>query len=163
MKSLPKSMLEPSSPSDIRASLIKYAAFCLSRRPYFKDTLRQKLILRSKKLKFENATAVISSILEDLKKNGYLDDQYLAQAFARRQLGKAYGPRIIILKLQRLQLDQSTINLALEEADTEKQLESIKKYANKYSKLDKYQLTSRLYARGFGSSVINKLFDVEYF
>lgn len=163
MKSLPKSMLEPPSQSDIRASLIKYAAFCLNRRPYFRETLRQKLVLRSKKLNFEDVTGVISAILVDLKKSGYLDDPYLAQAFARRQLDKGYGPRIISLKLRRMKLDQSVIDQAMEEADIKKQLESIKKYAKKYEKLDKYKLTHRLYARGFSSSAINKLFDVESF
>lgn len=155
-------MPEQPSQSEIRASLIKYAAFCLSRRPYFRETLRQKLILRSRKLKFEDTTQVISDILNDLKKSGYLDDQYLAEAFTRRQLGKCYGPKIISLKLKRLGLDQSAINLALEEADIPKQVEAIRKYAGKYTKLNKYQLTSKLYSRGFSASAINKLFDSEY-
>lgn len=155
-------MPEPLSPSDIRASLIKYAAFCLSRRPYFEETIRQKLILRSKKLKFEDSSPVIADILKDLKKSGYLDDIYLAQAFVRRQLDKCYGPRIISLKLGRMKLDRDTISLALEEADTQKQIEAIKKFALKYRQLDKYKLTSKLYARGFSSTIINKLFDVEY-
>ncbi len=150
------------SPSDIRASLIKYAAFCLSRRPYFEETIRQKLVLRSKKLKFTDSTKVITSILKDLKKAGFLDDLYLAQAYVRRQLDKCYGPRIISLKLSRLRLNKDTIDTALEEADIEKQLESIRKFALKYRKLDKYKLTSKLYSRGFGSQAIKKLFDVEY-
>lgn len=150
------------SPSDIRASLIKYAAFCLSRRPYFEETIRQKLVLRSKKLKFTDSTKVITSILKDLKKAGFLDDLYLAQAYVRRQLDKCYGPRIISLKLSRLRLNKDTIDSALEEASIEKQLESIRKFALKYRKLDKYKLTSKLYSRGFSSQAINKLFDVEY-
>lgn len=156
-------MPELSSPSDIRASLIKYAAFCLSRRPYFEETIRQKLVLRSIKLKFVSSAKVIEGILTDLKKAGYLDDPYLAQAFARRQTEKCYGPRIIALKLGRMKLNRDVIDIALEEADTEKQLQAIKKFAQKYPKLDKYKLTSRLYSRGFNSSVINKLFDSEYF
>ena len=94
-------MPEPLSRSEVRASLIKYAAFCLSRRPYFTDTIRQKLVLRSKKLKYSKPSPVIQAIIKDLKKAGYLDDAYLAGAFARRQLGKGYGPRIISLKLTR--------------------------------------------------------------
>ena len=155
-------MPEPPSKNEVRAGLIKYAAFCLNRRPYFQETLRQKLVLRSQKLKLKDTTKVISSILKDLKKAGFLDDPYLASAFARRQLGKCYGPKIINLKLKRLGLDQSVIDLALKEADIEKQLEAIKKYAKKYGKLDKFQLTSRLYSRGFSSQAINKLFDSEY-
>ncbi len=156
-------MPEPHSPSEVRSSLIKYAAFCLSRRPYFEGALRQKLILRSKKLKLENATTEITGILDDLRKSGYLDDPYLAAAYARRQLDKSYGPKIISLKLKRLGVDQSTISLALEEADIPKQLEAIKKYALKYRKLDKFKLVSKLYSRGFTGSAINKLFDSEYF
>lgn len=155
-------MPEQLSPSEIRASLIKYAAFCLSRRPYFEETIRQKLVLRSKKLKFENATKVITDILKDLKKSGYLDDPYLAQAFARRQLDKCYGPRIISLKLGRMKLNREVIDLALEEASVDKQVTAIRKYVLKYPKLDKYRLTSKLYSRGFSSSAINKLFDSEY-
>jgi len=149
------------SPSDIRASLIKYAAFCLSRRPYFEEVIRQKLVLRSKKLKFTGSSSIIADILKDLKKSGYLDDVYLAQAFARRQLGKCYGPRIISLKLARMKLSKDTIDLALEEADLEKQVEAIRKFSLKYPKLDKYKLTTKLYARGFSSGAIKRLFDVE--
>jgi SOS response regulatory protein OraA/RecX len=155
-------MPEPLSPSEIRASLIKYGAFCLSRRPYFEETLRQKLVLRAKKLNFPDFSPVITAILHDLKESGYLDDPYLAQAYARRQLAKGYGPKIISLKLARLKLNKEVIELALAEASPEKQLEALQKYARKYPRLDRYKLTSRLYSRGFGSSVINKLFDVEY-
>jgi len=150
------------SPSDVRASLIKYAAFCLSRRPYFEETIRQKLVLRAKKLNFVESERVIKDIINDLNKAGYLDDLYLAQAFVRRQLDKCYGPRIISLKLSRLRLNKDTINVALEEANTERQLESISKFAQKYRKLDKYKMTSKLYSRGFSSQAIKKLFDVEY-
>jgi len=156
-------MPEQPSQSEIRSSLIKYAAFCLSRRPYFEETIRQKLVLRSKKLKFEKSDKVISDILEDLRKSGYLNDIYLASAYARRQLGKGYGPRIISFKLKRLKVSEAVIDTALEEANVPKQLEAIQKYAQKYHKLDKYKLTSRLYSRGFSSVAINKLFDSEYF
>ena len=155
-------MPELSSPSEIRSSLIKYAAFCLNRRPYFEETIRQKLILRSKKLKFNDTLDVITDILRDLKNAGYLDDPYLAQAFARRQLGKLYGPKIITQKLVRMRLNKETIDLALEEADIKKQIVAIKKYSLKFPKLDRYKLVSKLYSRGFSTSVINKLFDVEY-
>ncbi|HSV95212.1 MAG TPA: RecX family transcriptional regulator [Spirochaetia bacterium] len=150
------------SPSETRSSLIKYAAFCLSRRPYFEEIIRQKLVLRAKKLNISDPSDIILDILKDLKKSGYLDDRYLAQAYARRQLNKCYGPRVISLKLSRLKISKETIGFALEEADTQKQLEAVQRFSLKNHKLDKYKLISKLYARGFGSSVINKLFDVEY-
>jgi len=156
-------MPEQPSQSEVRASLVKYAAFCLSRRPYFEDSIRQKLVLRSQKLKFKDTTRVISDILSDLKKSGYLDDAYLAAAFVRRQLSKCYGPKIITLKLGRMNLDKDAITTALEEASIDKQLEVIKKYAQKYPNFDKYKLKSKLYSRGFTSSAINMLFDYECF
>ena len=156
-------MPESSPPSDVRASLIKYAAFCLNRRPYFRESIRQKLVLRARKLKFENFSSIITAILDDLQQSGYLNDSYLAEAFVRRQLGKGYGPRIISLKLGRLRLDRNTIDIALDtEADPPKQVEAIKKYADKYRSLDRRKFVSRLYSRGFSSSIINKLFDAEY-
>jgi SOS response regulatory protein OraA/RecX len=156
-------MPESSLPSDVRASLIKYAAFCLSRRPYFRETIRQKLILRAKKLKFSDSAPVITAILDDLQKSGYLNDSYLAGAFVRRQLGKGYGPRIISLKLARLHLAKDTIGVALEEEATlGQQVEAIQKYSQKYRTQDQRKLVSRLYSRGFSSSAINKLFDSEY-
>lgn len=155
-------MPEPQSPSDKRSNLIKYAAFCLNRRPYFREVLRQKLVQRAKKLKLSNTSSVILEILNDLQKNGYLDDQYLAEAFARRQLSKCYGPKIISLKLHHLKLGNDVINQALDEADIEKQIEAIKRYISKNNRQDKYKLISKLYSRGFNSSVINKVFDVEY-
>ena len=156
-------MPESFPPSDVRASLIKYAAFCLNRRPYFRESIRQKLVLRARKLKFENSSSIITAILDDLQKSGYLDDAYLAGAFVRRQLDKGYGPRIINLKLNRLHLDKNTIDIALSEnATSVQQIAAIKKYSLKYHSSDRRKLVSRLYSRGFISSIINKLFDAEY-
>ena len=156
-------MPEPLPQSEIRSGLIKYAAFCLNRRPYFRNTIRQKLILRAKKMKYTDAESIISGILDDLQKSGYLNDSYLAGAFVRRQLGKGYGPRIISLKLRQLGLDSQTIEIALsDEGGNDQQIESIEKYAQKYRKLDRRKLVSKLFSRGFSSSVINKLFDSEY-
>lgn len=153
-------MPEPPIPqSKIRSGLIKYAAFCLSRRPYFEETIRHKLSLRSKKLGYGHAKKVIDSIIKNLKKGGYLDDLYLAQAFVRRQLSKGYGPKIIILKLRQLNLNEDMLNLALQEADMENQVSAIDKYAKKYNKLDRRKLISRLFSRGFSLASINKLFD----
>ena len=156
-------MPEPSPQSDVRSSLLKYAAFCLNRRPYFVETLRQKLILRSKKLKLGDTSEEIAKILADLRQSGYLNDSYLAGAFVRRQLSKGYGPRIIKLKLNMMKLDPGTIEIALDEdADIPQQTAAIEKYASRYRKLDRRQIVSRLYSRGFSFAVINKVFDAEY-
>jgi len=114
-------------------------------------------------MKYGNQPEVISKILDDLQKSGYLNDAYLAGAYVRRHLEKGYGPRIISFKLSRLHLDKDTIEIALsEEADTDRQFASIQKYAANHHKLDKRKLVSKLYLRGFSSLAINRLFDSEY-
>lgn len=144
-----------------RTSLIKYAALCLNKRPYFRDTLGLKLIQRAKKLKLENTGEIIAEILDDLEKSGYLDDGYLAEAYVRRQLARGYGPKIISLKLRLLHLSQNSISEIITGISNSDQLDAIKKYSEKYPNLDRYKLTQKLYSRGFQSSQINKLFDVE--
>src|SRR5258706_4808471 len=109
-----RSMLVSNPKSETRELLLKYAGNILSRRPYFRHTLKAKLILRAKKLKLVEANPIIDSILEDLARSGYLDDQYLAEAYVRRQLGKGYGPRLISLKLGCLHLDHDSYALALD-------------------------------------------------
>jgi SOS response regulatory protein OraA/RecX len=150
--------------NDTRSSLLKYATVCLNRQPYFRNRLRDKLIQRAKKLSFCDAYDTIDEILFDLSKSGYLNDQVLANGYVRRQLSKGYGPKIIFLKLLRLNLEKDKISLAIEEEATpEAQLETISKLKAKYSKYDRYKLTAKLYGRGFSSSIINKAFDVGAF
>jgi len=137
---------------------------CLNRQPYFRNRLRDKLILRAKKLNFDDAYDTIDKILADLSKSGYLNDQFLANGYVRRQLSKGYGPKIIYLKLLRLSLEKDKISQAIEEEATqEAQFEAISKLRAKYSKYDKYKMKSKLYSRGFSSSTINKVFDVGAF
>lgn len=155
-------MQEQKSPSEIRSSLIKYAAFCLSRQPYFYSRLQQKLVIRAQKLKFADSVSIISDILSDLQKSGYLDDVYLAGSFVRGQLEKYNGVRAIRFKLKQFNLDETVITKALEEATEEKQIEIAQKYIQKYSKLDPRKVKSKLYQRGFPSEIINKVFDSRY-
>lgn len=153
-------MPEPKSSTEIRASLVKYAAFCLSRQPYFYARLQAKLVQRALKLGFKDFTKVISGILADLQKSGYLNDSYLAASYVRGQLAKSYGPRLIRLKLRQLGLAEPTILDALKEAADDQQIPIIRKFAQKYAKLDPRKTQSKLYARGFSPSAINKVFDV---
>ncbi len=155
-------MLKPQSSDDGRSSLLRHAVSCLNRQPYFRQKLHQKLLQRAQKLKIGQAEEIIKAILDDLQASGYLNDEYLAGAFVRRQLSKGYGPQLITLKLRSFNLSSQVLSSALAEAGPEAQLEAVKKYLRKYSHLDKYQLTHKLYQRGFAGSVINKLFDSRY-
>lgn len=153
-------MPESNQKSDIRRSLLKYAANILSRRPYFRNALKEKLYYRSEKEGFLDSGDIIEDIISELAKSGYLDDLYLAQAYVRRQLSKCYGPRIISLKLKQLRLDSSTIRAALDsEALPEPQMQAITKFANKYRHVDPRKVSYKLYSRGFSGDLIKKVFD----
>lgn len=148
-------MQESSPKNEIRSNLIKYAANILSRRPYFKHTLRQKLFLRAEKEKLPNPDSEIEKIISELSKSGYLDDEYLAEAFVRRQLSKCYGPRIISLKLKQLGLNVQNIHEAISsQATKEIQIEIVKKYFLKNRRLDSRKLSNKLFQRGFSPDII---------
>jgi len=156
-------MPESSQKSNQRSSLVKYASRILSYRPYFRFKLRDKLFLRAQKLAFENPDDIIDSILDDLAKSGYLDDQYLAQAYVRRQLSKGYGPKIIALKLKYLGLEPSMVTAALKsEVTEESEISSIKKYCQKYPRLDQRKRISKLYFRGYSGQLIKKVLQYNY-
>lgn len=156
-------MPESSPKSEARRLLIRYASLVLSGRPYFRFKLREKLFLRAEKLGLEDPNNTIDSILEDLSQSGYLNDQYLAEAYVRRQLSKCYGPKIIALKLKYLGLPSSIISETLKlEADEEAVMVSLKKYCQKYSRLDQRKLISKLYSRGYSGSIIKKVFDGDW-
>ncbi len=156
-------MQESSPKSDARQALVSYAARILVARPYFKSKLREKLFLRAEKLGIDGPGSTIDSILEDLSKSGYLNDLYLAEAYVRRQLAKGYGPKIIILKLKFLGLGRETVSEVLRsQASVELELDSIKKYCQKYPRLDQRKLISKLYQRGYHSTTIKKVFDSDW-
>ena len=150
--------------SDLRANLVKYAAFILNQRPYFRHKLREKLILRSKKLEAKDYLPVIEEILNDLTKSGYLNDSYLAEAFVRRQLSKGYGPRFIKLKLQALKLSSDTISLALEsQASITAQIASAKAYLAKKRFSDPRKAVYSIYRRGFDPKITQKIFSTSQY
>lgn len=157
-------MPESSPKNEIREKLLKYAVNILSGRPYFKHTLKQKLFFRAERDSLGDASHEIDQIITDLDKGGYLNDAYLAEALIRRQLSKGYGPKIISLKLKYLGLGRELIATGLkQEASEESELQAIKKYCQKYPRLDQRKLVSKLYLRGFTGTVIRKVFDSDRF
>lgn len=143
-------MLASNRTSDQRAILVKYAANILSRRPYFRHQLRQKLFLYSEKKNFEPSTSLIETIITDLAKSGYLDDQYLADAYVRRQLQKCYGPKIIRYKLKLLGLSEDIIRQSLAQEANKEALEiATERLKTKFRAQDPRKLRQKLYQRGF--------------
>lgn len=156
-------MLESPPKSDQRQELVKYAGRILTGRPYFKVKLKEKLFLRAEKLKYQEPGPIIEEILQDLSKSGYLNDEYLAGAYIRRQLSKGYGPKIISTKLKFMGLDSATIVRCLKNEVTEEQeLASIKRYCQKNARLEQRKLVSKLYLRGYSGQLIKNTFDSDW-
>ncbi|NCP47236.1 hypothetical protein AUJ42_03100 [Candidatus Collierbacteria bacterium CG1_02_44_10] len=152
-----------SQKNNSRQTLVKYAGRILTARPYFRVQLREKLFRRAEKEKFTNPGPIIDSILEDLAKSGYLNDQYLSEAFVRRQLSKHYGSRIISLKLKYLGLSQEAVAEALAtSAPLEAEIASIRQYLQKFPHLDRRKLISKLYQRGYSNRAVKSAFDGGY-
>ena len=145
---------------DPRSILLKYATFCLGRRPYFTEDLRQKLTLKAHTAKLGDVGETIDQIVDDIGKSGFLDDKYLACAFVRRELSKGHGSHYIIQKIRHFRLPDTLVKEALAaEATHENQLSSAQKVVKKYHKLDKMALFRKIYSRGFPRDVIDDLFD----
>lgn len=156
-------MPESNQKNNQRQPLVQYASRILSARPYFRSQLRDKLYARAESLGFSEPGDTIDSILQDLAQSGYLDDQYLADAYVRRQLSKYYGPKIIAFKLKRLGLGSDQISQSLRsEATLEAEIASIQKYRAKNPRLDPRKFTSKLYLRGYSGQSIQKAFDSEW-
>ena len=133
-----------------RATLLKYAVNILSRRPYFFGQLKKKLQERAKKQELENYSDDISSILEDLREGGYLNDSYLAETYVRRCLSRSQGPNIIKYKLGQLGLSSSQISEALSSEESQKAISEAKsKIADKLKGQEEYKVRHKLYQRGF--------------
>jgi|SRR3989339_543614 len=153
-------MEETARSSDIRQSLMRYAARLLSARPYFSSRLEEKLLLRAEKLQLTEAGPVIDQIISDLKKNKFLDDRYLAEAYTRNELKKGWGPRIILLKLTHLGVDQPVADEVIRsEADVDRQKEAILHHLRKLRRYEKRVQINKLFQRGFNSSAIFLVFD----
>jgi len=153
-------MPRTSQPSEVRQSLVSYAARILGMRPYFSGKLRQKLQERAQKMGFVAAEEVIEAIIFELASNKFLDDRYLAAGYVRKELRKGWGPRIILLKLIRLGVDRETAQEAiLTEADLPQQKEAISHYLKKISRYDPRIQTNKLFQRGFNGAAILNRFD----
>jgi len=153
-------MQEKNPPSDVRQSLIKYAANILSRRPYFSSALKKKMTDRALHLGLADFDSEIEGIIKDLSNNGYLDDQYLSEAYVRKELHKGWGPRIINLKMRRLGIDQGLIISAInQEAGLQAQIEAIHHYSAKLKRYDQRVKINKFFQRGFNGPAIFKAFD----
>jgi regulatory protein len=89
----------------------RYAARLLAGREYCAAQLRAKLVLRQ----FDSDC--ISTVLAELKHDGYLSEARFAESFLRSRLNRGEVPWLAALKARQKGVDESALQAALEEAE----------------------------------------------
>ena len=127
---------------------IKEKAFSLlAKRAYFSKQLKEKL--RIKGYPEED----ITSLLQELKKRGWLNDEELAKRFVENQRQKGYGARFIAMKLRE---KAGVIDISISESE-EAVLHLVKKrYLSKLPE-KRHLVVSALLRRGISYELINKV------
>lgn len=143
-------MQESNQNADLRAKLLKYASFLLSRRPYFSTQIRQKLQQKQSQISQDTSQETIEEIINDLIKAKYLNDEYLLIGFIKQKLQKLQGPKLISYKLKQLGISSAQIKSVFDHEEIKEATKlSVAKLSEKYSSLDSFQIKSKLYQRGF--------------
>ena len=88
-----------------------YAARLLAGREYCAAQLRTKMVLR------EFDSDCISTVLAELKDDGYLSEARFAESFLRSRLNRGEAPWLAALKARQKGVDESALQTALEEAE----------------------------------------------
>lgn len=146
---------------DYRRVLLKYALTLLNRQAYFRLKLIQKLRQKAQKLNIPDFDNVISGIIQSLEKDGFLNDRSLAESFARRELGKYYGPRLIVYKLSRLGFSHVEAQEIVSTLDPAEIADQARRYLQKKRVSDPRKMNFVLYSRGFDSQQLRGVIDVD--
>lgn len=155
--------------SQLRSSLLSYALRLLNIRERFSGELEKKLYQKAEDLKIDDPVALIDQIIQDLKKDKFLNDQKLFASFINYQLTeKVRGPLHIKQSLIRRGVSRSDAEAAIKtNYDPHKERQALKKYLGKHSKsMDpraKNRLIRRLLSRGFSYASLKGLFDLSLF
>ena len=143
-------MQESNQNADLRAKLLKYASFLLSRRPYFSTQIRQKLQQKQSQISQDTSQETIEEIINDLIKAKYLNDEYLLIGFIKQKLQKLQGPKLITYKLKQLGISSTQIKSVFDQEEIKEAIKlSVAKLSEKHGSLDSFQIKSKLYQRGF--------------
>jgi regulatory protein len=119
---------------------------------------------------FDVPESVISSIIEKLLAEKYLDDKRFAKAFVHDKLRfNKWGRIKLSIALRQKGVEESVANTALKEIDEAAYLDILKEELNKKSKsvkgVNKYEIKKKLFqfalSRGFESYVIQNVLSLE--
>ncbi len=132
------------------SDIFKYALRLLSRKDYFENELREKLLGR-----FGN-TETVEEVLKRLKELRYIDDDRVIQQFISSQAKKGVGQYLIRKKLLDKGIDApiSTIESYVDEQDDLKELvvKKLQKYKGDYQKTVAY-----FYRKGYPYNLIKRV------
>jgi len=127
-------------------SIQSKASFLLAKRSYFSKELAKKLEDKGYPKK------EIESLISELTKRGWLNDQELAKRFIQRQKEKGYGGKVIAWKLKE---KGGEMGAFIEDSE-----EDIKSFLQKRYRKDlpekKQKVIAALMRRGFSYDLINK-------
>jgi len=122
---------------------IKAKAYSLlAKRSYFAKELKQKLLEKGYK------PADIDSLISELIKQGWLNDEELASRFVKREGEKGYGARVI---LQKLRAKAGELSVDIAGGDIHSLIE--KKYIHKLPQ-EREKVIAALLRRGFSYDLI---------
>lgn len=125
-------------------SLKAKAYSLLARQAYFSKQLRKKLLEK------EYPPGEIDTLIEELTKRGWLNDEELAVRFVQRQREKGYGARMIAQKLFE---KAGPVDVPIEDSK-EAALALIEK---KYKSKEEHKVVAALMRRGYSYDLIKSL------
>jgi len=151
-----------------RNSLLSYALRLLNIRERFSGEIEKKLYQKAETLKIADPVTLIDQIIEDLKKDKFLDDQKLFSSFINYQLTeKVRGPLHIKQSLVRRGVTRAAAEANIRAFyDPQKERLVLNRYLARQSKsLDvkaKTRLIRRLLGRGFSYTSLRDIFDLSF-
>ena len=137
---------------------------------YINKKLRTKLEVK-KYLNKEYDYKLISDVISNLEKDGYLNEEVYASAYIHDQINlKMVGPLKIKKDLENLGINDETIDKHLETYTKQEQLDKIKKFIAKEIKLNnnksaimlKNKIFKSLTEKGFKNEMISSVLDSSY-
>ncbi|MCS7174245.1 regulatory protein RecX [Pseudothermotoga sp.] len=134
------------------AEALKYAKRLLRFRMRSKVELRERLLMKG----FDLET--VETVIVELEKLGYLDDEKFAYLYASDMLAvHGYGPLRIRVKLRQLKVDSDIIDRVIERVLRETDLKDILKKIVERKKLEGVEVKEYLFRRGFTQREIDLL------
>lgn len=130
--------------------MYNYSIHLLSKKDYFSSDLKGKL----KKISYDSS--LIESIVDELRKKGYIDDYAMAQQYIKNH--EKYGRKKLEFSLKQKGINLSELTDFFEE-NIEIELNEIEKLLDKFSEKPLEKIITSLMRRGFEYKTIKLVLD----